>query len=126
MSLGVVFDRMLAALLSILAALTAPGGTAQYATISCSSSGNNEIVAAVSGKKIRVLYWIVSVSGGVNFQWRSASTNKTGAFTNSAAGGGAGGSYNPLGHFETVASEALNLYLSESVTVGGYLVYVAV
>jgi hypothetical protein len=100
--------------------------TPKFAVISESSSGNNEVVAAVVGKKIRVLQWIVSGSAAVNFKWRTASTDISGLFYIASAGGGAAGSYNPVGHFETVANEALNLNLSGAVAVGGSVVYVEV
>jgi hypothetical protein len=100
--------------------------TPTFAAISCSSSGNNAIVAADATKKIRVLQWIVTASAAVNFKWRTASTDVTGLFYAAAAGGGAGGSFNPVGHFQTVANEALNLNLSGATAVGGYVVYVLV
>jgi hypothetical protein len=100
--------------------------TPKFAAISESSSGNNEVVAAVASNKIRVLQWIVTASAAVNFKWRSASTDKTGLFYAAAAGGGAGASFNPVGHFETAVNEALNLNLSGATAVGGYVVYVEV
>lgn len=100
--------------------------TPKFAVISESSSGNNEVVAAVSGKKIRVLQWIVSASAAVNFKWRTASTDITGLFYASAAGAGAGGAFCPVGHFETADDEALNLNLSGAVAVGGSVVYVEI
>jgi hypothetical protein len=109
---------------SIFAGTTAL--TPQFADISCSSSGNNEIVALVSAKRIRVLQWIVTASAAVNFKWRTASTDITGLFYAAAAGGGSGGAFNPLGHFQTEAGEALNLNLSGATAVGGSLVYVEV
>jgi hypothetical protein len=109
---------------SIFAGTTAL--TPQFKVISCSSSGNNEIVALVSAKKIRVLQWIVTASAAVNFKWRTASTDISGLFYAAAAGGGAGGAFNPLGHFQTASGEALNLNLSGATAVGGCLVYVEV
>jgi hypothetical protein len=109
---------------SIFAGTTAL--TPKWAIVSESSSGNNEVVALVSAKKIRVLAWIVTASAAVNFKWRTASTDISGLFYAAAAGGGAGQSFNPLGHFETVAGEALNLNLSGAVAVGGQVCYVEV
>jgi hypothetical protein len=100
--------------------------TPKFKVISCSSSGNNEIVALVALKKIRVLNWIVTASAAVNFKWRTASTDISGLHYAAAAGGGAGQSFSPLGHFETVAGEALNLNLSGATAVGGVLTYVEV
>jgi len=99
----------------------------KYAVIAASSSGNNEIVAAVATKKIRVLGYVLMGAGAVNAKFRSAdSADRTGLHYIAAAGGGASASFNPVGWFETVAGEALNLNLSGAVAVGGVLVYIEV
>lgn len=102
--------------------------TPKFAKIAVSSSGVNIIVAAVTSKKIRVLQWIVKANAAVNFKWQSHTTptDLTGLFYNSAQGDGAGGAFCPVGHFETVAGESLDLNLSGAVAVGGYLIYVEV
>jgi len=100
--------------------------TPKFAPIACSSSGANAIVAAVEGKKIRVISYLISCNGAVNAKWQSASTDKTGLLYMDAAGKGAVGPANPIGHFETVANEALNLNLSGAVAVGGHITYVEV
>lgn len=100
--------------------------TPKFKKIDCSSSGNNEIVAAVTGKKIRVLAWDVSPSDVVNFKWRTASTDITGLYYAANAGNGVARAFNPVGYFETVSDEALNLNLSAAEAVGGSLVYVEV
>jgi len=97
----------------------------KYAPISAASSGNNEIVAAVTGKKIRVLSYHLSSGGTVNAKWRSANTDKSGLIY-TVAGSQVPVAFSPLGHLETVAGEALNLNLSGAVAVGGHLVYVEV
>jgi hypothetical protein len=50
----------------------------KFAAIAASSSGANEVVAAVTGKKIRVLSYVEMANGAVNTKWQSASTDKTG------------------------------------------------
>jgi hypothetical protein len=100
--------------------------TPKFAKVSCSASGNNEIVAAVSAKKIRVIAWDISPSDVVNFKWRTASTDLSGLYYAANAGNGVARAWNPVGYFETVANEALNLNLSGSVAVGGSIVYVEV
>lgn len=99
------------------------------AAIACSSSGNNEIVAAVSGKSIAVLGYVLVANGAVNVKWRSASTDKTGLLY-LAANGGAAVPVVPLSKlgagacwFATAAGEALNLNLSGAVAVGGHVLY---
>lgn len=100
--------------------------TPKFAVVSESSSGNNEVVAAVTGKKIRVLAWDVSPSDTVNFKWRSASTDITGLYYAANAGNGVARAFNPVGYFETASDEALNINLSGAVAVGGSVVYVEV
>jgi hypothetical protein len=97
----------------------------KFAAISAPNSGNNEVVAAVSGKKIRVLGYVLVASGAVNAKFRSTNTDKTGLLY-LAQNGGVSAPFSPVGHFETAAGEALNLNLSGSVAVGGHLVYVEV
>lgn len=102
--------------------------TPKFAKITASSSGATEIVPLVAAKKLRVLQWIVTTSAAVNFKWQShvTPTDKTGLFYSGSAGGGAGGAFCPLGHFETISGEALDINLSGAVPVGGSLVYVEV
>lgn len=96
------------------------------AAIAASSSGDNAIVAAVTGKKIRVRQ--VHLSNGVataqNAKWRSGTTDLTGLFYSAAVGAFGGASaVNPDYLFETVAGAALNLNLSAATAVGGFVVY---
>lgn len=102
--------------------------TPKFAAISASSSGDNTIVAAVTSKKIRVLAYNLMGAGAVNarFQTAVAGAYLTGLKYIAAAGGGICAPYNPLGWFETVAGDLLNLELSGAVAVGGELVYVEV
>jgi hypothetical protein len=99
--------------------------TPKFAPIDVSSSGNNEVVAAVTGKKIRVLRWGLTSNGTVSAKWRSGSTDLTGPrpLIQYAS---AGGSFCPLGLFETASGEALNLNLSGTVAVGGEILYAEV
>ena len=102
--------------------------TPKFKTISASSSGVNVVVAAVTSKKIRVLAWDVKVNAAVNFKWQSHTTptDLTGLYYCSAQGDGVARSFNPLGYFETVAGESLDINLSGAVAVGGVLTYVEV
>lgn len=101
--------------------------TPKFAVISASSSGNNTIVAAVTSKKIRVLGYVLVANGAVNVKFQSAAggTDKTGLLY-LAANGGVASNFSPVGLFETVAGELLNLNLSGAVAVGGHLVYVEI
>jgi hypothetical protein len=99
--------------------------TPKFAVITASASGATSIVAAVTSKKIRVLSWNLVCNAAVNVKWLSAATDKTGLHY-FAANGGISVGFNPFGHFETAATEALNINLSGAVAVGGSLVYVEV
>jgi hypothetical protein len=96
------------------------------AAIAASSSGDNALVAAVTGKKIRVHAYELSASGAVNAKFRSGTTDVTGLIYLAAAGSSADGveaDKDPDGLFETAVSTALNLNLSGAVAVGGFVDY---
>jgi len=101
--------------------------TPQFAAISASASGATTIVNAVGGKRIRVLKWDVVANAAVNVKWQShvTPTDLTGLYY-FAANGGIESGYCPLGNFQTVSGEALDINLSGAVAVGGSLVYVTV
>jgi len=116
------------ALMSARQLQVATGGsgvsTAKFAPIAVSSSGNNTLVAAVTGKKIRVLGYNLIANGSVNakFQSGAGGTDLTGLkylVVNSGISVG----YTPTGWFETAAATLLNLNLSAAVAVGGELIY---
>lgn len=90
-------------------------------------SGDNEIIAAVAGAKLRVLNFALVAAGAVTARFESAAggTALTGQMQIGANGLFTPG-YDPAGHFETVAGEALNLELGSAVSVDGWLTYVEV
>lgn len=108
---------------------------AKYAVINASASGDNVIVAAVAGKRIRVLGANFLSAGTVNATWKtgtaSAGSNAalSGAYPLVAQAGmvlplspvDAGG--HALAHMVTAVGEALNLNLSGAVLLAGSLVY---
>lgn len=93
--------------------------------IAASSSGNNEIVAAVAGKSVRVHGYVLVANGDVDAKFRSAdAADLTGAMPMGAKGGGVAAPWaGEAGWFQTAAGEALNLNLSGAVAVRGHLVY---
>ena len=101
--------------------------TVKWATVAASTSGNNTIVAAVSGKKIRVLQAELVANGTVNVKWQSGAsgTDKTG-LAYMVVNSGYVLPYSPIGWFETAASTLLNLNLSAAIAVGGVIAYVEV
>lgn len=101
--------------------------TPKFAAIDAATSGNNTIVAAVTGKKIRVLSAFVVAAGAVTARFESGAdgTALTGQMS-LAANGGFVLPFNPVGHFETAAGVLLNLELSGAVSVDGSVTYVEV
>lgn len=97
------------------------------AAIAASASGDNEIVAAVAGKRIVVKSWSVSnlVASAQSIKWRSATTDLTGLWGAAAIGLIADKDYapGPAFYFRTAAGQALNLNLSAATAVGGSLQY---
>lgn len=101
--------------------------TPKFAVIDHATNGNNTLVAAVTGKKIRVLD-IVLISSGtttVRFQSGAGGTALTGQMSLTAQSGLAPG-FCPVGHFETAAGALLNMELNAAVSIDGWLVYVEV
>ena len=111
------------ALMSGLTALTP-----KFALIDFATSGDHTIVAAVAGKKIRVLRYSLVVGAAVNVTWASGAgvTTKLTGQMNFAANGGIAESYCPLGLFETASGALLNLNTLAAVQVGGSITYVEV
>ncbi len=100
------------------------------AAVSASGAGDNTIVSAVAGRKLRVLALHLNAAGAVNAKLRSdvggGGTDITGLHVFAAAGDA--WEMNTLGYgwCETAAGKALNLNLSGAVAVAGVLVYAEV
>lgn len=98
----------------------------QRAVISAAVAGNNTLVAAVTGKKIRVIAAILVASGGANtlrFESAADGTALTGQM-DIVDNGQLVLPFNGDGWFESdVVSELLNLELSAATAVEGCLVY---
>jgi hypothetical protein len=102
----------------------------QFAAISTSSSGDNTIVAAVTGQKIKVLNYVVtnSVATAQAVTWKSgASTSLSGAMgLPSSIGGGIAmaGTGGEVPSLATAAGQALVLNLSAATAVAGHIAYI--
>lgn len=96
----------------------------KYAVIDAATSGDNTIVAAVTGKKIRVLSYVLVSAGTVTARFESGAggTALTGQMT-MAVNTNHVAPFSPVGHFQTAEGALLNLELSGAVSVDGYLVY---
>lgn len=108
---------------------TIGGAVIKYAKIDAATQGDNTLVSAVTGKKIRVLSCF-AVSGDtdtqtIRFESGAAGTALTGQMI-VAANGGFVLPFNEGGWFETAAAALLNLELADAVTVDGGLTYIEV
>jgi hypothetical protein len=101
--------------------------TPKFKVITASGSGVTTIIAAVSAKKLRILKWDLVANAEVNVKWQShvTPTDITGLYYFGAKGG-IHSAFCPIGHFETIAGEALDINLSTGVAVGGVLTYVEI
>jgi hypothetical protein len=99
----------------------------QYAVVDYATSGDNTLVAAVTGKKIRVVALAISSVGAllVRLESGASGTPLTGQMA-LAANGTLVWPYNPAGWCETAAAALLNLELSAATSVDGVLGYVLV
>ena len=100
----------------------------KYAAIDAASSGDNTIVSAVSGKKIRVIAGHLTMTGTavtIRFESGAGGTALTGQMT-PLQGTSISLPFCPVGHFETAAGSLLNLELGGAQSVDGWLVYVEV
>ena len=99
------------------------GKTFKTAKISQNTSGDNEIVSAVSGKKIKVYVVVLNVAGTVSCKWRSATNDLTGAMPLQAREGYTVSVAPPAFVLVTNQGEALNLNLSAAVFAYGWVAY---
>lgn len=98
----------------------------KYAVIAATTtSGDNTIVAAVSGKKIRVLNYVVLSSGNSTITWESNNTTALSGAMNTQAMDQLVSGYSSDGHFETVAGEALTAAIGGN-AYQGHLSYIEV
>lgn len=88
-----------------------PSQPIQYAAINATATGDNTVVAAVAGKKIRVLSFIISSSADSGGQFQSDAGSDTALtgnlFTLIAGSGTVVAPFNPGGWFQTLAGEGL-------------------
>lgn len=96
------------------------------AKIDAAASGDNQVIAAVSGKKIRVLSMFFVAGGAVNAKFQSDSGGGSADLTGAiplAANGGATLPFNPHGWIQTEVGKKLNLNLSAAVQISGSITY---
>jgi hypothetical protein len=98
------------------------GWPIKFAPIAAAGSGDNSLVAAVTGKRFRVHAFALSFAGTVDAKFQSAASDLTGLFYG-VANNQVVAPYCEEGLFQTAVGEALELNLSAAIAVGGYLVY---
>lgn len=100
--------------------------TPKFAVISASSSGASQLVALVAAKRIRIINIILMSNAAVNVKFQSHAAGDITGLLYLAANTGFAPGYDPTGHFQTTAGEALDINLSGNVAVGGWLKYLEV
>lgn len=105
--------------------VTEATGPVLFKRIDRSTAAAFDEVAAVAGKKIRVLAVELTSAGvcGVSFQSKTIPTVLSGVHSLVAAAPRLSMPYSPVGHFETVSGEALQMVLDAAVRVSGHIVY---
>lgn len=95
------------------------------APIAASSSGDNEIVAAISGKRIAVYGYALVAAGAVTCRFESGAsgTALTGQMSFAANGGIACPLSSGKAWFITASGQSLNLELGGAVSVAGHVTY---
>lgn len=104
------------------------GSVPKFAVIAAAGNGDNTLVAAVTGKKIRVLAGSLTMTGTavtIRFESGAGGTALTGQMT-PLQGTTIELPFSPVGHFETAAGALLNLELGGAQSVAGWLVYIEV
>lgn len=100
-----------------------PGISLKSAAIDVSNAGNNTIVSAVSGRRIKVVAYSIQAVGTVNVKFTDGAIDLTGPFSFQAREGNAFGVPAPSWMFGTSAGAALVLNLSDAVAVNGFVTY---
>lgn len=103
----------------------------KFAAIAAATAGNNSLVSAVTGKKIRVLqiFVLAGAAGDIYFTSGAGGTPIMGGSTNKIVLPDNGGfvlPFSPIGWFETAAGAALNMNASTTGPFGGVVVYIEV
>jgi hypothetical protein len=91
------------------------------ADLDATSSGNTQLVAAVTDRRIRVTSVLATNGGGstISINFQSSTTEITATHMLAANGGGYARDMRPDGYlFQTAVGEALNLNLDANGTVG--------
>lgn len=102
---------------------TTPRRGMKFAPVAATGLGDTTIIAAVEGKKLRVMNYALISLLAVSVKWKSGSTDLTGALSFGATGGIACPGSSDTVWFETNPGEPLILNLGFATTVGGHVTY---
>lgn len=106
-------------------AIGLPAGTVlQFADINIAASG--AVVAAVAGKRIRVIAMDIVCPNAQTVSWQSSGGAEISGPQAFAANGGIVRPYNPGGWFQTAIGEGLNIIVSGAGTIGGNVTFITV
>lgn len=99
-----------------------------FAAITASASGNNSIVSAVTGRRIRILGYVLTFAGSVNAEWMDGTTAISGLLRGTAGANIVCPVCPPVAGSQlywlaTSQTSALQLNLSAATAVSGHLVY---
>lgn len=101
-----------------------PGVTLQSAAIAVAGAGDNIIVPARQGRRIKVVAYSVQAIGTVNVKFKDESgVDLTGAFNFQAREGNAFGVPAPSWMFGTAPGQGLQLNLSDAIAVVGFVTF---
>lgn len=99
--------------------------TPKFAALTITSgSGDQTIVNAVAGKRIRVLSYMVSFNSAVAASFKTGGGSQVGRTIYGAQYASQGQAFSPVGHFQTALGEALLFNLASSGTASVNLTYV--
>lgn len=98
-------------------------GPIKFAAIAAASLGDNTIIALVSGRRLRVLSYVIVAAGAVSAKFQSGATTDLTGLMSLAANGGVSAPFSPVGHFETLVGEALTISLGGAVALAGHVAY---
>jgi hypothetical protein len=94
--------------------------TVKRAFATGATAATHPIVAAVAGKKIRVLAFFATTVDGLNLTFKSSSTTISG----NLAATGVMSTYCPHGWFETAVNEALGFAIDAAESTSVHVIYV--
>jgi len=106
-------------------AITPHGYQAHFASIDFATTATHEVIAAITGMKLRVVSMFLRSDDVVTIQLLSGAT-AIGGTMQMTDGDYIQLNINEYGHFETSAATLLNMELSAAISVDGHVCYVEI